>query len=68
MKKTLYMSNKLVIDKLNQVDNQSKYVEGLILDDILRNGSQTDYKKTVENTIESIFIQIETIRKLLDKK
>ena len=68
MRKTLYITNKLVLNKLDQVDNQSQYVQDLILKDILVNGDSTDYKDTVNSTIESILKQLDTIRSLMDNK
>lgn len=65
MRKTFSITNKSVLTKLDTVDNQSKYIQELILKDIIENGELEDYRETVDATIMHILGQIEGIIKLL---
>lgn len=43
MRKSFYTSNKDVLEKLDTIENQSQYINTLILNDIYRNSSEKQF-------------------------
>lgn len=68
-RKGFYINNQLVLDRLDEVDNQSEYVTELILKDIYSHYGGVEYEKRVHEVLRSLSMQIEMIKKeLSDKK
>jgi len=67
MRKTFSITNSAVLSKLDRVDNQSQYIQKLILKDIISCGEIEDYKETVNATIMNILGQVEDVVKLLQE-
>lgn len=65
MRKTFSITDKTVLSKLDRVENQSRYIQSLILKDIIASGEIDNYKETVNATISSILEQVEDVVKLL---
>lgn len=63
MRKTFSITDKQVLDKLEEVDNQSKYITELILKDIYDGYGGIEFKKCIFDTLESIIMQVEMIKK-----
>lgn len=65
MRKTFSITDKAVLSKLERVDNQSQYIQQLILKDIISSGEVEDYEMTVNATINTILAQVEDVVKLM---
>lgn len=69
MRKTFSITNKQVLDKLDTMDNQSKYIEELVLKDIHDKYGGIEFERAIYDTIDSILLEIDSIKKALgDKK
>lgn len=66
-RKGFYINNPLVLDKLDQVENQSAYVEELILNDVLKEGVTTDIKIKIESRIDRLFAELNEVKEMLSK-
>lgn len=67
MRKTFSITNTLVLKKLEQVDNQSEYIQELILKDIL-SGNGVEFEKSINDTLDQLTMQIESIRNKVNKR
>lgn len=65
MRKTFSITDKAVLNKLERVDNQSQYIQQLILKDIIASGEVEDYEMKVNATINNILAQVEDVVKLM---
>lgn len=65
MRKTFSITDKAVLSKLERVDNQSQYIQQLILKDIIASGEVEDYEMKVNATINTILAQVEDVVKLM---
>ena len=67
MRKTFSITDKAVLSKLDRVDNQSQYIQNLILKDIMASGEFENYEMTVNATINNILAQVEDVVKLMNE-
>lgn len=67
MRKTFSITDQLVLDKLDKVENQSKYIQNLILKDIALNDDFNDYKETINETITKVLDDIKGIVDIMSK-
>lgn len=63
-RKTFWISNKDVLDKLESVENQSKYVTDLIINDILRNDGVLE--KDIQDTLNDLIKKIDLLKNKKD--
>lgn len=68
MRKTFWISSKTALDKLEQIDNQSKYVTELILKDVATSYGGLEFEQLTISTLENIMIQIDMIKKACIEK
>lgn len=54
MRKTFSITDKEVLDKLEKVESQSQYIQGLVIKDIYTNDSSSDYEDGVLMTINMV--------------
>lgn len=67
-RKGFYITNKLALDKLDMVENQSEYVENLILKDVYSDFGGVEFEKKVHDTLDMLIMQIDEIRKTVNSK
>lgn len=67
MRKTFSITDKAVLNKLERVDNQSQYIQNLILKDIIASGEVEDYEMKVNATINTILAQVEDVVRLMQE-
>lgn len=67
-RKGFYINDSLVLNKLDQVENQSAYVENLILKDIYSNFGGVEFEARINETLDMLIMQIEEIRKTVNDK
>lgn len=66
-RKGFYISDELVLKKLSKVKNQSKYIEQLVLNDILQNGMDGDVLKNDIDMLHLLGRQVELLRLHIEK-
>lgn len=67
-RKGFYITNRLALEKLDEVDNQSEYVENLILKDVYSDFGGVEFEKKVNDTLDALIIQIDEIRNAVKNK
>ncbi|MEG0086551.1 MAG: hypothetical protein RR090_12765 [Niameybacter sp.] len=63
MNKTFSLTNSIVLKKLKEVDNQSKYIEALILKDIISCYGGVEFEQRIDEVLDLLILQIDEIRK-----
>ena len=62
VRKTFSISNKDVLEKLEQVENQSQYVQSLILKDLLNDEANTEYEIGVIHGLSMVQESLDLLR------
>lgn len=68
MRKTFSITDKLVQQRLEEVDNQSQYIQMLIRRDIMDSNSKREFYSGVEFTLNTLETAIAEIRKVINNK
>lgn len=68
MRKTFSITDKLVQQRLEEVDNQSQYIQMLIRRDIMDSNSRKEFQSGIEFTLNTLEIAIDGIRKAIKNK
>lgn len=68
MRKTFSITDKLVQQRLEEVDNQSQYIQMLIRRDIMDSNSRKEFQSGIEFTLNTLEIAIDGIRKAINNK
>lgn len=68
MRKTFSITDKLVQQRLEEVDNQSQYIQMLIRRDIMDSNSRKEFQSGIEFTLNTLEIAIDGIRKAIKDK
>ena len=67
-RKTFSITDKLVQQRLEEVDNQSQYIQMLIRRDIMDSNSKKEFQSGIEFTLNTLEIAIDGIRKAIKNK
>lgn len=68
MRKTFSITDKLVQQRLEEVDNQSQYIQMLIRRDIMDSNSRKEFQSGIEFALNTLEIAIDGIRKAIKDK
>lgn len=68
MRKTFSITDRLVQQRLEEVDNQSQYIQMLIRRDIMDSNSKREFCSGVEFTLNTLETAIAEIRKVINNK
>lgn len=62
MRKTFSITDKEVLKKLDDVESQSQYIQGLVIRDLYGDRTESDYEAGVLTTVEMLEKCLKTIK------
>lgn len=68
MRKTFSITDKFVQQRLEEVDNQSQYIQMLIRRDIMDSNGRKEFQSGIEFTLSTLEIAISEIRNVINNE